>query len=98
MDAAHKEKEHGKEAITLDAAATKGKNKPKIPGQDVTIAEVNKSTYQLELEDFVACVRTGREPFCNGEIGLRSAAAALLANEAMEKGERIEFKESLYEV
>lgn len=98
LEVAHKEKVDGKEAITLDAAATKGKDKPKIPGQDVSIAETTKNTYQMELEDFIACIRTGREPFCNGEIGLRSAAAALLANQAMEHQERIEFKESLYEV
>lgn len=96
INAAHKEKVGPQEAVTLDAKATKGPNKPKIPGQEVSIAETEKSTYQLEMEDFIDCIRTGRTPFCDGEVGLRSAVPALVANEAMEKQTRIEIPEDFY--
>lgn len=86
----------GKEAVTLDAKMSPN-SRTKIPGQAVNIAETNKSTYQLELEDFIDCVRTGRTPFCSGEVGIRSAAPALVAIEAMERGRRIEIPSDYYE-
>lgn len=86
----------GQTAVTLDAKRSPG-SASKVPGQTVNIAETNKSTYQLELEDFIDCVRTGRQPFCNGEVGIRSAAPALVALEAMDKQARVAIPQDYYE-
>jgi predicted dehydrogenase len=87
---------NGQTAVTLDAARSPGQS-VRIPGQDVFVAEGAKSTYQLELEDFIQCVRTGKQPFCNGEVGIRSATPALVALEAMQKQTRIAIPSDFYE-
>jgi len=112
MDAAHRlegvpgcRDERG--AIVLDAGATQGPNKPQIAGHEISKLikreEDNRlfmemTPYQLEMEEFKQCSLQGLRPFCDGAAGLRSAAAALFANQAMEQKARIGFPADLYEV
>ncbi len=101
-------------AILLDATATQGPNKPEIAGISITdlIArdedeegnprgrglELLTMTYELELREFVMNCRKGLRPTCDGNVGIRSAADAILANQAMEEQRRIAFAEDLYQV
>jgi hypothetical protein len=55
-------------------------------------------TYQLEFEEFVISCREMKLPSCDGLTGLKSAADAILANQAIETGETIPFPEDLYTI
>jgi len=46
--------------------------------------------YKSELEGFAHAIRTGERNLCDGEIGRDAAVAMLKANEAIEKGQRVE--------
>jgi len=54
-----------------------------------------KETYELEFYDFKRAVLDRKEPFCNGEVGLKSAIPALLGYEAMEKQARLVVPEGI---
>ncbi len=96
---AHKEEVGGKQAIVLDASATpKKKGEARGPGEALGEKGEQEDPYYLELFDFFRCIREGGEIFCDGEVGLRSAATCLLANEAMEKRQVIEFNEEHFAV
>ncbi|HOS92192.1 MAG TPA: Gfo/Idh/MocA family oxidoreductase [Armatimonadota bacterium] len=100
MDAAHKEKVGENQAIILDCTVTEG---TRIAGQPYdklmdNQGNLKKPTYQLEFEEFIQSVRENKIPTCDGNVGIRSAAAALLANQAMEEQRRIEFSPDLYEL
>lgn len=100
MEAAEKTTVNGREAIVLDATVTEG---PPLAGQPIgtlisSKGKLVKTTYQLEIEEFLISCREGKVPTCDGRVGIRSAADALLANQAIETKERIEFSEDLYNV
>ena len=100
---AHKDKSRGKEGIVLDAQATpdKKKRRGRGAGKQVGGKEAQKDPfypYYLELEDFFACVREGRKPFCDAEAAMRSAVTVLMANEAIKRDTKIEFTEDLFAV
>jgi predicted dehydrogenase len=88
----------GREGVMLDASATVRSDKPKVAGQDIDIAKVRKSPYQLELESFFRCVLENQKPFCDGETALTAAATILLANEAMDKGTKLVFNKGMVTV
>jgi predicted dehydrogenase len=88
----------GREGVMLDASATVRSDKPKVAGQDIDIAKVRKSPYQLELEAFFRCVLENQKPFCDGETALAAAATILLANEAMDKGTKLVFSKGMMTV
>jgi predicted dehydrogenase len=89
-------KKEGK-AVVLDTKATTRKDKPKVPNTDLTLDQAQgKSAYQLELEAFIQAIRSNQEPFCNGVVGQQSAVEVLVANEAIRRGEKIEFKEEWF--
>ncbi len=100
MDMAHKIDVGGHEAIVLDATVTEG---PPLAGQPISTlidgeGHLAKMTYQLEFEEFVISCREMKLPSCDGLTGLKSAADAILANQAIETGETIPFPEDLYTI
>jgi len=52
--------------------------------------------YLSELEDFIGCIREGRQPDCDGQEGLESAATCLLANDAMAQGRKLFYKPEMF--
>ncbi len=88
---AHKEQVGGKEAIVLDASATK----KRVEGEKHGESSLPKSTvddYQSELNDFfLKTVLRNERPLCDHVEGLRTCVAILGANTAMEKRQRVDF-------
>jgi len=100
MDAAHKETVGPKDAIILDVTVTEG---TPIAGQPYGTlmdqsGKLKKYTYQLELEEFITSVRESKVPSCDGRIGMRSAAHAMMANQAIEQQARIPFDEAMFQL
>jgi len=93
---AHKEKVDGKEAILLDAGATKKLDTQVTQAGEQIGGQPNKDDYLSEMESFIQCVREGKPALCSGEEGLKSAVSCLLANEAMETGKKLEFKPEMF--
>jgi predicted dehydrogenase len=100
MEAAHTADINGREAICLDATVSADREFIGQPISSLIDAEgvLSKMTYQLEFEEFVVSCRESRVPTCDGNVGMRSAAEALLAVEAMQTKTRIELSEDLYTV
>lgn len=46
---------------------------------------INHPGGRLQVEDFIACVRENREPFCNGEVALRAMAISFAAEASVQK-------------
>ncbi|MDI6827847.1 MAG: Gfo/Idh/MocA family oxidoreductase [Armatimonadota bacterium] len=98
-DFAHKEKVDGKEAILLDAGATKKLDEQAAKkGEEIGGGEAKKDDYLSEMESFISCIREGKQPLCNAEEGFKATVTCLLANEAMEKGKKLFFKPEMFEV
>jgi predicted dehydrogenase len=92
--AATTEKVGNKSAIVLDAEKT-NKSDKRGRGEGVQLASsgASKNDYFLEFEDFIDCVRTGKKPFCDAQVGLEVAATVLIGKQAIEKGQKLHFKE-----
>jgi predicted dehydrogenase len=86
--------ETGREGILLDAHAT-ARERQEGETEKITGAE---DAYLLELQGFVGCIRKGEKPLCDEEAGLRSAVAVLMANKAMEKGEKLTIPPDMYRI
>lgn len=82
----------GREGIVLDAQAT-AREREQGEEEKITGAE---DAYLLELRGFLDCIRKGDKPLCDEEAGFRSAVAVLMANKAMEKGERLIIPPEMY--
>lgn len=96
-DFAHKEKVDGKEAILLDAGATKKLDEQAAKkGEEISGSEAKKDDYLSEMESFISCIREGKQPACNAEEGLRATVTCLLANEAMDKGKKLVFTPDMF--
>lgn len=90
---AHKEQVGDEQGIILDPNATRLVK----PEEEAAVkAEIARSDFRRELEDFVLCIREGKQPASTVSDGLRSSVAALKANEAMEKGTRVKLGEELF--
>jgi len=90
-----------KNAIVLDATATTKQDKrDKTAGQSLGggAGTAGKSNWYLALEDWVDCIRTGRKPFCDGRVGMSDVACVLAANEAMEKGTKVQITHDMFDV
>src|SRR5262249_12039027 len=76
--AATKEKVGNKTAIVLDEEKTNKEDK-RGRGEGVNLASsgASKNDYYLEFEDFIDCVRTGKKPFADAQVGLEVAAVVL---------------------
>ncbi|MDH7602413.1 MAG: Gfo/Idh/MocA family oxidoreductase [Armatimonadota bacterium] len=99
QDMAHKEKVQGKEAIVLDASKTTRLQEQRGEGERVGSAQKGtKDAVVLELEDFFRCVREGGQPLSTGKTALGACVAAIKANEAMDKMQRITIPREVYMV
>lgn len=104
MDAAHKtqlgdwDPKPPREAIVLDATITEGPPLAGIPISQLITADgqLKKSTYELELMEFIEAVRGNKVPRCDGEVGMRSAVPAIIGNQAMEAQKRIELPQDAF--
>jgi len=94
--AAHKEKVGGKEAIVLDADVTAKLKAQAGEGEQIAAGEKKKDDYMAELEAFIQCIREGKQPDCDGQEGLESAATCLLANQAMAQGKKLYYKPEMF--
>jgi predicted dehydrogenase len=67
------------------------------PGAAVEGAKMDPTfPYQAELASFFNCIRTNTPPVCSGDVALKAAVAILKANEAIEKGVKIELTPDLF--
>jgi len=93
--AATKEKVGSKSAIVLDAEkTTKADTRGRGEGVNLASSGASKNDYYLEFEDFIDCVRTGKKPFADAQVGLEVAATVLLGKQAIEQGKRLTFNET----
>ncbi len=61
--------------------------------QGVMLPEEDRNPVDLSLEDFFNCIREGRRPRADVEVGLTDSTSVLLANLAMDEGRRVHFHE-----
>ncbi len=92
---AHKDESKGKDAIILDAGATR-KDREKSEGEAITVTK--KNDYYEELAEFFDCVRTGKEPRCNPQVALNACVPCIMANKAAETGKKIKLTPKMYEI
>lgn len=84
-----KDTSKGKEAIILDAQATR-KEQGQAAAQDLTGAGgAKKSDYYVELVDYFDSVRTGKEPKSNRDTALQACVVSIKANEAAASGTKV---------
>ena len=82
---------HNESGLKLDPEATK-KIAPgtKVGEKTLMTSTSGRTSYQLEMEDFFAAIRTGSPVTCDWKEALGCCVAAIKANEAMDKKTRIE--------
>ena len=95
---AHKEKVGGKDAIVLDADVTPRLKAQAGEGKQLDAGTAKKDDYLSEMESFIQCIREGKEPGCDAQEGLQAAVSCLLANQAMAKGKKLEYKADMFEI
>ncbi|MEO7651350.1 MAG: gfo/Idh/MocA family oxidoreductase, partial [Bryobacteraceae bacterium] len=59
----------------------------------VMVPTEGKNPVNAEIEGFFDCVRTGKRPLSDMEVGLADSAAVILSNLAMDEGRRVYFNE-----
>ena len=59
----------------------------------VLVPEETRDPVAVELEDFLLCVRDGRKPRADMEVGLNDSIAVILANLAMDEERKVKFSE-----
>jgi len=55
--------------------------------------EETKNPVDVELEEFLDCVRAGKRPKADIEVGLADSTAVILSNIAMDEGRRVYMEE-----
>jgi len=91
---AKKETVDGREAIVLDASATKKKLDP-TRTETSALSAANQDDYMSEIQLFFDdTVRQNKRPLCDHVDGLNACIAVLGANRAMETGTEVKFKPS----
>ena len=61
--------------------------------QGIILPEEERNPVDLSLEDFFGCVRDGRKPVAGLEEGIADSIGVIAANQAMDEGRRVYFKE-----
>ncbi|MEI6915815.1 MAG: Gfo/Idh/MocA family oxidoreductase [Armatimonadota bacterium] len=89
-----KETSKGKEAIVLDAQATRS-DRTRATGKTLAAKEM-KNDYYVELEQFFDSVRTGSKPACGPEEALQACVVSIMANKAVETGEKLKFTPDMF--
>jgi predicted dehydrogenase len=80
-------KADGATVITSTGETMKSSQQSQTTGTNVeTQSKGRKSAIYLELESFVSCIRDGRKPAVDVQVGRDAAVSVLLANQAMEEG------------
>lgn len=97
-DEASKVETMGREAIELKIGETLAPDGTRTPEAEKMLAESQKPIHQLHLENFFSAIRNGTPLSCPPEVGYETAVAVLSANDAVEKGARIEFKPEDFKV
>ncbi len=59
----------------------------------VMVPEEDRNPVDIELENFLESVRTGKRPLADLEVGLADSTAVMLSNLAMDEGRRVYFSE-----
>jgi predicted dehydrogenase len=59
----------------------------------VMMPEETKNPVDVQLEEFLDCVRTGKRPKADIEVGLADSTAVILSNIAMDEGRRVYMEE-----
>ncbi len=62
-------------------------------GKGILVPEELRDPVAVELEDFLLCVRDGKKPKADMEVGLNDSIAVILANLAMDQERKILFSE-----
>lgn len=93
---AHKDESKGKEAIVLDAGATRRAREG--TGQEEIKTDASQDDYYVELEEFFQSVRTGKKPASDPESALQSCVTCLMANHAAQTGRKIQFNEKMFQI
>ncbi|MCS7252412.1 MAG: Gfo/Idh/MocA family oxidoreductase [Armatimonadota bacterium] len=57
-----------------------------------------KNPFYIALNEFFECIREGKKPACGAKEALQSTVTAIVANMAIEKGERITYRREWFEV
>jgi predicted dehydrogenase len=90
---------HNEVGLKLDPEATKKVAAGTKVGQKTLATNATgKSSYVLEMEDFFAAIRTGAPVTCDWKEALGCCVAAIKANEAMDKKQRIEIRAEDYAI
>jgi hypothetical protein len=53
------------------------------------VPEEDKNPVDVQLESWMECIRTGKKPLADLEIGLEDSTNVILANLAMDEGRRV---------
>jgi len=83
----------GRDAIQLKIGETLAPDGTKDPEGQRMLAESKKPVHQLHLENFFNAIRTGSPLSCPAEVAFETAVSVLKANEAVEAGRRLDFKQ-----
>ncbi|HNT34941.1 MAG TPA: Gfo/Idh/MocA family oxidoreductase [bacterium] len=97
-DEAEKVENMGQEAIALKIGETLKADGTKSAEAEALMAEAQKPTLQLHLENFFNAIRNGTPLTSPAEIGYETAVCVLRVNEALEKGTRVDFKPDDFKV
>ncbi len=87
-----------REAITLKLGETLAPDGSKAPEGQRLLEESKKDVHQLHLENFFNAIRAGTPLSCPPDVGYETAASVLKANDAVEKGCRVNFEPGEFEV
>jgi predicted dehydrogenase len=59
----------------------------------IMVPEEERNPVDIQLDEFCDCVRTGKHPKADLEVGLHDSMAVILANLSMDEGRRVYFNE-----
>jgi predicted dehydrogenase len=79
-------KADGATVITATGETMKASQRSQAEGARVETQARRADAIYLELESFVGCIRDGKKPQVDVEVGRNAAVSVLLANRAMEEG------------
>lgn len=97
-DEASKVETMDRDAIELKIGETLRPDGTKDPESQRLLEESQKPPHQLHMENFFSAIRDGTPLSCPPEVAYETAVTVLKANEAVEKGCRIEFKPEEFKV
>ena len=85
-------KAEGSTVITSTGETMKSAQPGQAKGTNVETESRRKGAVYLELESFTSCIREGKKPAVDVQVGRNAAISVLLANRAMEEGRVIRIR------